>query len=349
MKFSNIKITGVAAAVPKAIVNNLEDHQFISLEEREKIVKLTGIREYRKASAGQTTSDLCQAAAEELFHRLGTNPDSIDGIVFVTMTPDYVAPSTACVLQDKLGLPTSSIAFDVNLGCSGYVYGLYIVSSLIQGGSLKRVLLLAGDVQTKICHREDKNVVFLLGDAGTATLVEASSSAPEIKMKFMTDGSRKDSLIIPAGGLRMPSSNETRKVKTQPDGSIRSAEQLYLNGMEVFNFSIIDVVNTIKEFIEEEGIDVNEVDYLVLHQANKFMTDKIAKKLSFPPEKIPYSLFRYGNTSSASIPLTMVHAFSRLTGKGPQRCLLSGFGIGLSWGVIEITLENVCFPQVIEL
>jgi 3-oxoacyl-[acyl-carrier-protein] synthase-3 len=349
MIFKNIRIRGVSACVPKAIVNNLHDHQFVSYEEREKTVKLTGIEEYRKASYEQTTSDLCEAASLELFKELDINPSSIDGIILVTMTPDYVAPSSACVLQDKLKLPVTTVAFDVNLGCSGYVYGLYIASSLIQGGSLKRVLLLAGDTQTKIYHNEDKNVVFLLGDAGTATIIEYASSASEIKMKFMTDGSRKDNLIIPAGGCRLPSTEETREIKKQVDGGIRSAEHLYLNGMGVFNFSITDVVNTIKEFIEKENINVNEIDYLLLHQANKFMTDKIAKKLAIPPDKVPYSLFKYGNTSSASIPLTMAHCFSQLNDKKAKHCLLSGFGVGLSWGVVDIMLEDVCYPEVIEI
>lgn len=348
MVFYDIRIAGISASVPKTIVNNLTDHQFVSYEEREKTVKLTGIEEYRKASSDQTTSDLCEAAAKELIKELDIKPGSIDGIILVTMTPDYIAPASACVLQDKIGAPLTAIAFDVNLGCSGYVYGLYIACSLIQGGSLKRVLLLAGDTQTKICYSEDKNVVFLLGDAGTATIIEAAPGAPEIKMKFMTDGSRKDNLIIPAGGFRFPSTKETRKIKKQVDGGIRSAEHLYLNGMGVFNFSITDVVDTIKKFIEEEKIKIDDVDYLVLHQANKFMTDKIAKKLSFPPEKVPYSLLKYGNTSSASIPLTMVYSFSKLKDKRFQHCILSGFGVGLSWGVVDIILEDVCCPQIIE-
>jgi len=347
--FNNIRITGISAAVPKTVVSNFKDHHFVSTKKREQIVKLTGIEEYRKATDSQTTADLCQVAAEDLFKEVNVDQASIDGIIFVTMTPDYIAPATACVMQHKLGLPTTTVAFDVNLGCSGYVYGLYIACSFIQGGGLKKVLLLAGDTQTKLCHGEDQNVVFLLGDAGTATIIEASPDSQEIKMNFKTDGSRKDSLIIPAGGFRVPSTSETRKIRKQADSGVRSAEHIYLDGVGVFNFSITDVVETIKEFMDDERLDEDSVDYLILHQANKFMIDKIAKKLSFPREKVLYSLMKYGNTSSASIPLTMLHNFLKLKSGNSQRCILSGFGIGLSWGVVCISLENVCFTKLNEV
>ncbi|MDC1122022.1 ketoacyl-ACP synthase III [Nitrospinaceae bacterium] len=349
MLFNNIRIAGISAAVPKTVVNNFKDHDFVSIKKRADIVKLTGVEEYRKAADGQTTADLCQVATENLFKELDVDPLSIDGVIFITMTPDYVAPSTACVLQDKLGLSTATVAFDVNLGCSGYVYGLYIACSLIQGGGLKKVLLLAGDTQTKLCHREDQNVVFLLGDAGTATIVETCVDAPEIKMRLNTDGSRKDSLIIPAGGFRLPSDSGTKKIREQVDSGIRSAEHLYLDGIGVFNFSITDVAETINDFMEEENLDANNINYFVLHQANKFMIDRIAKKSSFPPEKVLYSLLKYGNTSSASIPLTLLCNSLKMEGKRSQNCLLSGFGIGLSWGVIHISLENVCFPKLSEV
>ena len=347
--FNNIQIAGISAAIPKTVVNNFKDHHFVSTKKREQIVKLTGVEEYRKATDSQTTADLCQVAAEDLFKEINVDKASIDGIIFVTMTPDYIAPSTACVMQHKLGLPTKIVAFDVNLGCSGYVYGLYIACSFIQGGGLKKVLLLAGDTQTKLCHGEDQNVVFLLGDAGTASIVEASPGSPEIKMDFKTDGSRKDSLIIPAGGFRMPSTSETREIRKQPDSGVRSAEHVYLDGIGVFNFSITDVVETIKEFMGNEKLDEDSIDYLVLHQANKFLIDKIARKLSFPKEKVLYSIRKYGNTSSASIPVTILHNFLKFKNGNIQRCILSGFGIGLSWGVVYISLENVCFPKLNEV
>lgn len=347
--FQNIRIAGIAGAVPKTKINILTDLEFVSHEDREKTVKLTGIKEYRKSTADQCTSDLCQAAAQKLLEELEIDPLTIDAILFVTQTPDYILPSSACLLQNKLGCSQDSIAFDVNLGCSGYVYGLYIACSFIQGGSLKKILLLAGDTQTKLGYEKDKNVAFLLGDAGTATLIEEAKDAPAIKMKFMTDGSRYDKLIVPAGAFRLPSQKETRTIKKQSDGGIRSDEHIYMNGMDIFNFSIIDVVKTMKNFMDIENLRVEDIDCLVLHQANKFMTDKIAKKLSFPSEKILYSLDVYGNTSSASIPITIASCFSRLGTSGTQHCLLSGFGVGLSWGVIDIFLQDICCPPIIEI
>lgn len=234
--FQNIRIAGISGAVPKTIINNLKDHLFISLEDREKTVKLTGIKEYRKASPDLCTSDLCQASAEKLFKEMGIKPDTIDGIIFVSQTPDYLLPATACLLQNKLGCPQTTLSFDINLGCSGFVLGLFTACSFIQCGSMKRVLLMAGDTQTKLCYGEDKNVVFLLGDAGTASIVEFSPRSPDIRMKFNTDGSRYDKLIVPAGGFRFPSSEYTRKLKKQIDGGFRSEEHIYMDGMEIFNF-----------------------------------------------------------------------------------------------------------------
>jgi 3-oxoacyl-[acyl-carrier-protein] synthase-3 len=347
--FNNIKISGISAVVPKNKINNLIAHENIAKSEKEKTIKLTGINEYRTADPDICTSDLCQKAAEQLFAALNISPDTIDAILFVSLSPDYRLPSTACLLQDKLSCPKTTLAFDVNLGCSGYVYGLYLAATFIQGGHLNRVLLLCGDTQTKLYYEQDKSLNFLLGDAGTATLVEAAKNVPEIKMSLMTDGSRFDKLIIPAGGCRNPSTKETRKIKQQLDGQFRSQEHLYMDGMEIFNFSVTDVVSSIKEFMADEELTPEQIDYLFLHQANKFMIDKVARKLGFSQEKVPYSLDIYGNTSSASIPLTIVKHFTEHQAKSSKHCLLSGFGVGLSWGVIDIVLDNLCLPTIIEL
>lgn len=347
--FNCIKISGIAASVPKSIVDNINAHPKLSIEEKEKAIKLTGVREYRKASPDTCTSDLCQKAAEVLFKEMDILPESIDCILFVSQTPDYRLPSTACLLQDKLSCSKNIAAFDINLGCSGYIYGLYTAYSFINGGGMKRVLLLCGDTQTKLCHPEDKNVSMILGDAGTATLVEKDEQASPVIMKFMTDGSRYDKLIIPAGGCRRPSTSDTREIKRQMDGGVRSDEQLYMDGMEIFNFSVTDVIKTIQTYMEINGLSSEEFDYLILHQANKFMTDKIARKLKFPLEKVPYSLDVYGNTAGASIPLTIVHNFSKHRSLIKKHCLLSGFGVGLSWGLVDIVLDNVICPPLQEI
>jgi 3-oxoacyl-[acyl-carrier-protein] synthase-3 len=347
--FGGVRVSGVAGAVPRAAVNNLTDHHFCSVEDRRKIVALTKVGSYRKAPPEICSSDLCVAAAEALLPGLGRRPEDIDAIVFATMTPDYRVPSTACVLQHRLKCRTTVVAYDINMGCSGYVVGLYNACSLIKGGGLKRVLLLAGDTQTKLCHDQDKNVVFILGDGGTATLLEAEAGAGDIVIEVMTDGGRFQNLYVPAGGFRRPSTDATRQVREQPDGGTRSEDHLYMNGMEVFKFSVTDVVKTLASFMEDEKLSADAVNHLFLHQANWFMNDKIAKKLKFPPEKVPYTIEFYGNTGSASIPLTMAHHFSQKPSKGKERCLVSGFGVGLSWGVATLVIDGIHAPPIVEL
>jgi len=347
--FKGIAISGIAGSVPKNKINNLTDHEFCSEDERKKIVELTGAHEYRKAPPEICSSDLCEAAAKELMRGLNVDPKSIEAIIFATMTPDYRIPSTACILQDKLGCPISTVAFDINMGCSGFVVGLYNACALIQGGGLKRILLLAGDTQSKLCHDQDKTVVFLLGDGGSATLVEATGTSEDsIVIELMTDGSRFNSLFVPAGGFRYPSTKITREVKEQADGGLRAEDDIYMDGMEIFKFSSTDVVKSIKNFMELGQLSAEDIDFFIMHQANKFMTDKIARKLKFPLEKVPYSLRVYGNTGSASIPLTIVHNYDAMIPSGKNRCLLSGFGVGLSWGVADIVLNQIYCPPVIE-
>lgn len=347
--FKGVRISGVAGAVPAQKVNNVTDHTFCPEEDRKKIVALTKVGGYRRAPVEMCASDLCQAAAEALLAGIGRQPEDIDAIVFTTMTPDFRVPSTACLLQDRLKCRTTIAAYDINMGCSGFVVGLYNACMLIQGAGLKRVLLLAGDTQTKLCHDQDKNVVFILGDGGTATLLEADPTASDIVIELLTDGSRFKNLYVPAGGFRCPSNESTREVRERADGGLRSDEDLYMNGMEIFKFSATDVVKSISEFMDAERLCATEVDSLFLHQANGFMNEKIAKKLKFPDEKVPYTIGFYGNTGSASIPLTMAHHYSTKGAGRKERCVLSGFGVGLSWGVVTATLDGVYSPPIVEL
>lgn len=347
--FTGVRLSGIAGAVPKAAVDNLTDHDFCPVEDRKKIVALTKVASYRKAPPEMCASDLCLASAEALLAGLGRRPEEIDAIVYATITPDYRVPSTACVLQHRLKCRTTAIAYDISMGCSGFVVGLYNACSLIKGAGLKRVLLLAGDTQSKLCFEQDKNVVFILGDGGTATLLEADPSAANIVIEVMTDGGRFQNLYVPAGGFRRPSTEATRQVREQPDGGMRSEDNLYMNGMEIFKFSATDVVNTLTSFMEAEKLSHDDVDHLFLHQANGFMNDKIARKLKFPAEKVPYTIEFYGNTGSASIPLTMAHHFSQQGSAARERCLLSGFGVGLSWGVASVMIDGVYAPPIVEL
>jgi 3-oxoacyl-[acyl-carrier-protein] synthase-3 len=347
--FKGVAIRGVAGAVPAARVDNLKDHAFCPEEDRRKIIDLTKVAGYRKAPAGICASDLCKAAAEALLAGLDRRAEDIDALLFASMTPDYRVPSTACLLQDRLKCRTSTLAFDINMGCSGFVVGLYTAAAMMQGGGLKRVLLLTGDTQTKLCHPEDKNVVFILGDGGTATLLEADPAAEDLVIELFTDGSRFQNLYVPAGGFRQPSTDATREVTLRPDGAMRADDNLYMNGMEIFKFSVTDVVKSLAGFMEAERLTAESADLLFLHQANWFMNDKIAKKLKFGTEKVPYTIGFFGNTGSASIPLTMAHHFSTNGANGKVRCVFSGFGVGLSWGVGTAVLDRVYAPPVVEV
>lgn len=347
--FKGVRIAGVAGAVPSARVDNLKDHHFLPEADRKKIVALTGVTGYRRAPEDVCASDLCEAAAKVLLEGLGRQPDDIDAVVFATMTPDYRVPSTACVLQDRLALPQSVVAYDVNMGCSGFIVGLYNACALLKGAGLRRVLLLAGDTQTKLCHHEDKTVVFIMGDAGTATLVEADPDAGDVVVELRTDGSRFQSLYVPAGGFRRPSTAETREVKERADGGLRSDDNIFMNGMEIFKFAASDVVKSIADFMDAEQLSAENVPSLFLHQANQFMNDKIAKKLGFSRAQLPYTIQFFGNTGSASIPLTMASHFSPLdAGDRGGRAIMCGFGVGLSWGVATADLAGIYAPPVVE-
>ena len=348
--FRGVRIRGVAGAVPSARVDNLRDHTFVPEEDRKKIVALTGVKGYRKAPTGVCTSDLCHSAAEKLLDHLAVPREDVDGLVFATMTPDYVTPSTACVLQDRLGLPQSVVAYDVNMGCSGFIVGLYNACCMIAGAGLRRVLVLSGDTQTKLCHAEDKNVVFIMGDAGTATVVESAPESEQIVMELRTDGRRFRSLYVPAGGCRVPSSAATREVTKRADGSSRSDDDIYMDGMEIFKFAATDVVKTIADFMEGEGLNAENVDTLFLHQANQFMNDKIARKLGFEGSQLPYTIQSYGNTGAASIPLTIASHLAGLASREARhRSVMSGFGIGLSWGVATADLGGTLALPISEV
>lgn len=346
--FKNIKIKGIAGVVPRHKIDNLIAHIDVDQDKKEKIIKLTGVNGYRKTSKDICSSDLCQKAAENLLIGLNIDSGQIDAIIFVTQSPDYRTPATSCILQNKLHCSISTLSIDINSGCAGFIQGLYTACAFINGGGVNRVLLLCGDTQTKLINEADNNVNFILGDGGTATLLEAAPQASDICISLYTDGSRYDKLIIPAGGCRIPSSTDTRKIETQPDGEQRSQEHLFMDGMAVFNFSATDVVQSIIDFMEKRKLIVTDIDYLFLHQANKFLTDKIAKKLGFPPNKVPYSLGKFGNTSCASIPLTIVDHFQNNNNKN-KRCLLVGFGVGLSWGVVDIFFDEIYAPPIGEI
>lgn len=339
----NVSVSGISCAVPENIVKTVESNDVFGAENVSKFIKMTGVEQRHVSSEKQTSSDLSFVAAKKLIDHLGWEPDSIDGIIFITQTPDYGCPATACVLHARLGLKKDCIAFDVNLGCSGYVYGLYIAGSLMQTGDTKRILLLAGDTSTKGVSPLDKSTCMLFGDSGSATALEREDES-RIPYWYRTDGTGYKAIICPYGAYRNPVGSRTRR--DYGEGIIRSDYELYMNGADVFNFTISEVPDMLKEFIAEHNISENDYDLFAPHQANLFMLKHIAKKVKIPMDKLAVSMDRYGNTSVTSIPLTICDFYGgKQTGK--KQILAAGFGIGLSWGVtlFDVMAEN-CLPIV---
>jgi 3-oxoacyl-[acyl-carrier-protein] synthase-3 len=289
------------------------------------VTKMTGVKERYYVDDGVATSDLCQTAAERLLEKLGWERDSVDGLIFITQSPDYPLPATACILHGKMGLRMGAIAYDVNLGCSGYAYGLWMVMMAIQSGAMKRVLLAVGDVSTRAIDFNDRATALLFGDCGTVTAIEPSDEAEDSDAFFIlgTDGRGAENLIVPHSRHR-PGKAEGRYEGRDPD-------LLYMDGGEIFNFTLKSVPPLIRETIEAAGETVDSYDAFCLHQANTFMINHIAKKAKLPKEKVPINMDRYGNTSSATIPLLLTTDMAEMLATGKRKLGLFGFGVGYSW------------------
>jgi len=346
LTFNNIGVSGISACVPKNVNKNSNLTHLIPSDEIDKTIDSIGIKEKRFVGSDICASDLCFAAANKLFEDMNIDKSTIDVLIFMSQGPDYLIPATAPILQNRLGLPKSTACFDINLGCSGYIYSLATAFAYASQKKINRVLLLDGETFSKVVSQKDKVNAPLYGDAGTATLIEKHNLANSY-FSLYSDGSGKDSLIISAGGYRNPSSVDNLREKEMEEGNIRSEHQLYMDGMEVFNFTIKVVPKSINEILQYSENKLENIDYIVFHQANKFMTDFFAKKLKCPGEKIPYCLYRFGNTSSASIPLTIVSELqSKL--KNTKKIILSGFGAGFSWGTALINFSDCYIAKLIE-
>ena len=345
---NNVRIAGVASCVPKQIVSNLNCVPE-KMAMRERLVRNIGIASRRQAPAELCFSDLAQNAAERLILDLGWKKDEIDALIVVTQSPDYPYPGNAVILQDRMGLSNSCLAFDVNLGCSGYPYGLFIAGSMISAGKLKKVLLLVGDKSTSP-NTEDQGVAVLFSDAGTATAMIYDETAPPTHFDLYTDGSGFKAIYCPAGGNRNPLRAEHLELKMGDDGVLRRAVEIVLDGPSILNFSSSRIPKAVEALLEQTGLTKEDIDFYLFHQANKMINETIRKKLALPLERVPSTLYEFGNTSSASIPLTLtVHARNAIINK-PQRVLMSGFGVGLSWAscIVEMN-SDVVLPELIEI
>ena len=349
LTYSNIGIAGIAACVPKHTIDNYHYTQYFPEDVVRKVVDKIGIYERRFADENTCASDLCYAAAERLIADLQVDKSEIDVLIFISQTPDYRMPATAFLLQERLGLPKTTMAFDLSLGCSAFLYGLSVGYSLLQQPHIRKVLLMDGETRSKVYSPKDRKTAFLFGDAGAAILLEKGEKYGNSYFSLNSDGSMADTIKIEGGGYRMPSSEETLRERVVDEyGNIRSLEHGYMDGDDVFNFVASKVPKDIKYLCSEVGEDIQSMDYYLLHQANDFMNQFLVKKLKLDAEKVPSSIAKFGNTSSASIPLTIVSELQNQL-SGNKKLMLSAFGVGLSWGTIILQTNNCHISSLVEI
>ena len=343
LKFNHVGIKAMSACVPKKIVYNKDLGYLIPEEEIEKTIQNIGVVERRVVDDDVCASDLCYKAALKLMDDNNIDPNSIDVLLFMSQTSDYRIPATAPILQHRLGLSNDTLCLDLSLGCSGFVFALSTAYAYANMGL--RVLLLDGETFSKIVNKRDKVDWPLYGDGATATLVEQGDFEESVFI-LKSDGSGKDSVII-RDGMRNKITPESCVEKEEEDGNIRSGLEVFMDGMAVFNFAMKRVPKSIKEIVEVSGTTMEDIDWMVFHQANKFMTDFFTKKLKFNPEKVPYCIQKYGNTSSTSVPLTIVSELHDKLKDG-DRVVMSGFGAGLSWGTARVVFNGCKISPVID-
>lgn len=339
VKLSGVAVRAIAAALPDERLDLTDLCDIWEQNEVEQLIAVNGISSVRIAEDGVCASDLCEKAARVI---LDADPEligKIGGIVFVSQTPDYILPATSHLLQSRLGIATDAVAFDLSTGCPGYIYGLYQAGLLVSSGSCEAVLVCVGDVLTQYVNPLDKSNRTVFGDAGSATLVEKGDG--DITFSIMTDGSGADHLMIPAGGCRYPKDEDSENVSVREDGNMRSDEDLYMNGLEIMNFSLREVPKNVEAALTCKGWDKSEVTLFGFHQANKFILNYLRKILKVPKESVPIAMGETGNTSAASIPLMLAQEGSRLSAENRlQKTVLCGFGVGLSCAAAALDLSR---------
>lgn len=342
-QYENIAVTGLMCCVPENTVrlDEIRDPE-ISEEFRSNLKEKTGVLVRHISPKEQTASDLAFVAAERLLNEKKINRASIGALVFVTESPDYRIPSIAYVLQTRLGLPRDCVCYDINLGCSGFVYGLNVVASMMNSSNIQNALLLTGDTISKFVNPKDFSVSLLVADSASAVLLQKGEG--RFRSALASKGDKFRSVMIPAGAYR--NIGAPAEAKRHKDGNIRSDYDLFMDGVDVFSFGISDVSRLVREFMQSAGKTPEDYDGFILHQATLLLMKQMARKAKFPMEKVPVSIDRYGNTGGTSIPLTMADAFGD-TADQELSLLLCGFGVGLSMGIVDLKISTTdIFPVI---
>lgn len=349
LTFNGVGVSALSAAIPSTIIDNYNYTRYFDKDQVKLVVDKIEIYQRRFADDKTCSSDLCFAAAERLIMDNNIDKADIDLLIFISQTPDYRMPATSVLLQDRLGLSNSTVAFDINLGCSAFLYGMSVAFSMMSSGNLKKALILDGETRSKVYSPKDRRTAFLFGDGGVAALVERNDKFGKSFFSLNSDGSHGDLIKINAGGYRMPSSIETVREKVVDEyGNIRSEEQGYMNGSDVFNFVITEIPKDIRKLLAYSGTSIEELDYYVFHQANNFINHYLAKKLHLDSAKIPSTVEKYGNTSSVSVPLTIA---DQLNGRmsGDKKLLLSAFGVGMTWASAIVPFKDLKISDIVEV
>lgn len=325
---NNCRIAGVSTCVPEQVFDNLNDAIGFEKTELKKVISLAGVARRHVSDGRICSSDLCYKAAEDLIGKLGWEKDSIDGLIFVTQTPDYYLPSTSCMLHKRLGLSDKCAAFDVGLGCSGYPYGLWMAAMMINSGH-KRVLMLHGETPSVFTSPDDRATYLLFGDAGTATAVESDETAEPWCFTLQTDGEGYSDLIIPAGGFRDRFNSDKRE------------HHLYMNGSNLFNFTIQRVPPLIADTLSMVNKTAEQVDYFVFHQSNRFIMKHLMKKCGLAESQVPLVLEEFGNAGGPSVALAITQGVCEKPLDSAVSMMLLGYGVGLSWsaGLVQLDAE----------
>ena len=348
LEVPNVVFRGVSACVPKNIDRN-SDYP-MDESDKAKLIASIGVQQKRIANNDTCSSDLCYKAAEQLITDLKWDKNEIDCLIFVSQTPDYILPATSCILQDRLGLSKECYTQDISLGCSGWVYGLSSIASLIScsRGSFRKGLLLVGDTTSKTTSYKDKSSWPLFGDAGTATAIEYVDNTDGFKFHLASDGDGAKAIIIPVGGYRNRYTTDSLILKEYEGGIQRTDLDCYLDGMSVFSFAVSKAPKSVNGLLDKYSIDKDTIDYFTFHQANLYLNEKVRTKLKIDSSKVPYSLKNYGNTSCATIPLTMVTELSKELVKNKLNHIGCAFGVGLSWGSVYFETNRIVCPDIIE-
>ena len=350
-KFNKARISGIVTCVPENFRKIDDDIDVLyngDTKQVSRIKKTIGLDKRHIVDGNVTTSDLCEVAAKNLLIEMNINKETIGAFIFVTQTPDFFQPATAAYLHGILDLPEHCAAFDVNQGCTGYVYGLWLAFMMIETESCENVLLLAGDTLSKIVNPKDSNVASLFGDAGTATLIEKTERDKKSFFTLNTNGKKFDTIIQPKGAFRKPTSEQIHNTRVFEVSEKRGLGDLYMDGAEVFNFSLKIEPKAIKDMLELSSLSIDDVDYIVFHQANKYIISNIVRRLGVQQDKAPSETTgKYGNQSSASIPSTICDTLRSEAEVKSIKVILSGFGVGLSWGAVLLDIEKIYCPEII--